>query len=103
MLGFHDQRKILEFVKTYITKVNGDPTAVSAWGESAGGGSILHHLIAKNGEQDPFSRKLSLRAPLWSGSGTVQAPSAKHTQHSQVLLAVMLEIFNACNRPARPS
>ena len=73
--GLYDQRKILEFVKEYITMVNGDPTNVSAWGESAGAGSILHHLIANNGEQDPLFSKAILQSPAfewqWNRTGTL--------------------------------
>ena len=51
-LGLYDQRLILQFVDQYIHLWNGNSSAVSAWGESAGGGSILHHLVAKWQDED---------------------------------------------------
>ena len=58
--GLYDQRLILQFVQQYISKWNGDKAQVSAWGESAGGGSILHHLVAKwndSAPNDPLFKK----------------------------------------------
>ena len=73
--GLYDQRKILEFVKDHITKVNGDPKKVSAWGESAGAGSIIHHLIAKNGGQNPLFSRAVLQSPAfewqWNRTGSL--------------------------------
>ena len=43
--GLYDQRLILQWVQKYINLFGGDKTQVSAWGESAGAGSILHHLV----------------------------------------------------------
>lgn len=64
-VGLYDQRKTLQFVQNYIHLVNGDKTRVSAWGESAGAGSIMHHLTAMNGEQDPLFSKAVLQSPAW--------------------------------------
>ena len=63
--GLLDQRMILQFVQKYISKVNGNPTSVSAWGESAGAGSILHHLVAANGQQDPLFSRAILQSPAY--------------------------------------
>ena len=64
-VGLYDQRKTFEFVQNYIHLVNGDKSKVSAWGESAGAGSIMHHLTAKNGQQDPLFSKATLQSPAW--------------------------------------
>ncbi|KAF2836457.1 alpha/beta-hydrolase [Patellaria atrata CBS 101060] len=73
--GLHDQRLLLQWVQTYISQVGGDPKAVSAWGESAGAGSILHHLIGNNGQQDPLFSKALLQSPAfewqWDREGTL--------------------------------
>ncbi|CAO1601253.1 hypothetical protein XANCAGTX0491_004919 [Xanthoria calcicola] len=59
--GLYDQRAVLQWIQDYIHLVGGDKTQVSAWGESAGGGSIMHHLTAFGGTQDPlFSRAVML-------------------------------------------
>ena len=44
--GLWDQRLLMEFVNTYIDSFGGKTSDVSLWGESAGGGSILHHLTS---------------------------------------------------------
>lgn len=73
--GLHDQRKILEFIQNYIDRVNGDSMAVSAWGESAGAGSILHHLVSMDGKQDPLFSRAILQSPAfgwhWDRSGSL--------------------------------
>ncbi|MCJ1372575.1 hypothetical protein MMC20_003800 [Loxospora ochrophaea] len=73
--GLHDQRKVLEFVQDHIDKVNGNPKGVSVWGESAGAGSILHHLISKDGKQDPLFSRAVLQSPAfewqWDRKGSL--------------------------------
>lgn len=64
--GLHDQRLLLDWVQKYIGQVRGDKTAVSLWGLSAGGGSILHHLTAYGGTSN--ESPLFDRAALWSTS-----------------------------------
>ena len=61
--GLLDQRLMLEWVQQYITQVGGDPSQVSAWGESAGAGSILHHLNLNGGKTDPLFQKAILQSP----------------------------------------
>ncbi|KAF5873404.1 putative carboxylesterase family protein [Botrytis fragariae] len=63
--GLHDQRLLLDWVQRYISQVNGDKNAVSVWGLSAGGGSILHHLVAYGGAKET---SLFKRAAIWSPS-----------------------------------
>ncbi|KAI0830043.1 alpha/beta-hydrolase [Hypoxylon sp. FL0890] len=43
--------------RDYISLVGGDPTRVTAMGQSAGGGSIMHHLVAGGGKLDPLFSK----------------------------------------------
>jgi carboxylesterase type B len=49
-------------VQNYIRLVGGDPTQVTAWGESAGAGSILHHITAFGGKQDPLFHKVVMQS-----------------------------------------
>jgi carboxylesterase type B len=73
--GFYDQRLLLQWVRDWIDKVGGDNTKVSAWGESAGAGSILHHLVQKGGKRDPLFTKAMLQSPAfqwqWDREGTL--------------------------------
>ncbi|KAG9185771.1 hypothetical protein G6011_07102 [Alternaria panax] len=62
--GLHDQRLLLDWVQRYIGQVGGDKDSVSAWGLSAGAGSILHHLTAYGGRDN--DKPLFQRAAMWS-------------------------------------
>ncbi|KAL4928890.1 Alpha/Beta hydrolase protein [Aspergillus undulatus] len=59
--GLHDQRAALQWVQSYIHLLGGDRNNVSAWGQSAGAGSIMYHLIAEGGTLDPLFRGALLR------------------------------------------
>lgn len=60
--GLSDQRLVFEFVQRYIGLVGGDSSQVSAWGESAGASSILHHLISKN---PPSFHRAAVNSPAF--------------------------------------
>ena len=63
--GLQDQRLLLQWVQDFIHLVGGDKAQVSAWGESAGAGSIVHHLIQYGGSQDPLFSKAVLQSPAF--------------------------------------
>lgn len=63
--GLYDQNLLLQWVQEYIVMVHGDNTSVSAWGESAGAGSILHHLIRNGGKEDPLFRRFVAQSPAF--------------------------------------
>ncbi|KAJ6585113.1 Alpha/Beta hydrolase protein [Mycena capillaripes] len=51
--GLLDQDFALRWVNKNIHKFGGDPNKVAIWGQSAGAGSVLQHVIARNGETSP--------------------------------------------------
>ncbi|KAL8994964.1 MAG: hypothetical protein Q9169_005205 [Polycauliona sp. 2 TL-2023] len=64
--GLYDQRAVLQWIQSYISLLGGDKTQVSAWGESAGAGSILHQLVAFGGTQDPLFSRAVLQSPAFN-------------------------------------
>ena len=64
-VGLLDQQFLLSWIQQYISQVGGDPSRVSAWGESAGAGSILHHLVLNDGSTNPFFSRALLQSPAF--------------------------------------
>jgi carboxylesterase type B len=74
--GLWDQRAVFQWVRDHISKVGGDPMKVTAMGESAGAGSIMHHLVAKGGTLDPLFQRAILMSPafepIWDRAGVCE-------------------------------
>ncbi|KAJ6615854.1 Alpha/Beta hydrolase protein [Mycena sp. CBHHK59/15] len=51
--GLLDQDFALRWVNRHISKFGGDPLKVTIWGESAGAGSVLQHVVANGGKTKP--------------------------------------------------
>jgi carboxylesterase type B len=68
-LGLWDQRFAFEWIQENIHLFGGDKNQVNAWGESAGASSILHHLIAAGGTQDPLFKRAILMSPAFQPLG----------------------------------
>ncbi|KAJ7432394.1 Alpha/Beta hydrolase protein [Mycena latifolia] len=51
--GLLDQEFALRWVHHHIHKFGGDPEKVTIWGESAGAGSVVQHVVANNGQTKP--------------------------------------------------
>ena len=75
--GYMDQRSALQWVQRNISAFGGNPKAVTIFGQSSGGGSVMVHLTS------PLSRGLFQRAIMQSpGSPTARAKVLRLTELS---------------------
>ncbi|KAG0650660.1 putative secreted lipase [Hyphodiscus hymeniophilus] len=76
--GLLDQQAVLIWTHKYIEHFGGDPKNVSIWGQSAGAGSVVAHVIANRGRTDPplFSKALA-SSPFWPKTYKYDDPEAQ--------------------------
>lgn len=69
--GLLDQRKALQWVQQYIRQFGGNPDHVVIHGDSAGSGSVAHHLTAYGGRNDNLFVGAVAESTFWPTQRTV--------------------------------
>ena len=85
--GYMDQRSALQWVQRNIAAFGGNPKAVTIFGQSSGGGSVVAHLTS------PLSRGLFQRAIMLSPG--FPAPRAKAGPLTELRCRTMAAIMRA--------
>lgn len=75
-VGLLDQEAALQWVQQHISSFGGDRNSVSIWGQSAGAGSVLSHLIGRKHSPPLFQRAL-LSSPYWPKTYRHDGPEAQ--------------------------
>jgi carboxylesterase type B len=63
--GLWDQRAVQEWIHKYANLFGGNADEISLWGESAGAGSIMHHLTAFGGKKPALFKRAMIQSSAY--------------------------------------
>ncbi|KAL5536969.1 hypothetical protein ACEPAF_792 [Sanghuangporus sanghuang] len=83
--GLLDQEFALKWVQKHISSFGGDPARVTIWGESAGAGSVLQHMIAHGGNTEPPLFHAAMTSSMFLPSQYYYDDAVPEQLYSQVI------------------
>ncbi|KAK1229851.1 hypothetical protein PQX77_007069 [Marasmius sp. AFHP31] len=83
--GLLDQNFALRWVNKHISKFGGDPEQVTIWGESAGAGSVLQHIVAEDGQTSPQLFRGAITSSIFLPSQYAYNDTTPQTLYNQVV------------------
>lgn len=78
--GLLDQRKALQWVQQHIRQFGGNPDHVVIHGDSAGAGSVAHHMTAHGGHNSNLFVGAVAESPFWPTERTVEQMEFQYEQ-----------------------
>jgi carboxylesterase type B len=81
--GLLDQRKVLEWVQQHIRQFGGNPNHVVIHGDSAGAGSVAHHLTAYGGRDMNLFVGAVAESTFWPTQRTVAETEFQYERFAQ--------------------
>ena len=75
--GLLDQRAALQWIQKYIHLFGGDKNAVTIWGQSAGGGSVVAHTIATGNKGKNLFHRAMASSPFWPKTPRYDSPESE--------------------------
>lgn len=82
-VGLLDQRKLLSWVQQYIHHFGGDPDHVVIHGDSAGAGSVAHHVTAYEGRNMNLFAGAIAESNFWPTQRTVAEMEFQYTRFAK--------------------